>query len=91
MKLDKLIGGIAQSGDPGAFLKAEIEEGLEPITKRVDALEKKLDLIILTLGRIEAGRENTEGGRPVMATCSPRVGITLAAVGQACLRRRKSE
>lgn len=55
MKLDKLIGGIAQSGDPGAFLKAEIEEGLEPITKRVDALEKKLDLIILTLGRIEAG------------------------------------
>jgi len=55
MKLDKLIGGIAQSGDPGAFLKAELEEGLEPITKRVDALEKKLDLIILTLGRIEAG------------------------------------
>jgi hypothetical protein len=55
MKFDKLIGGIAQSGDPGAFLKAELEEGLEPITKRVDALEKKLDLIILTLGRIEAG------------------------------------
>jgi hypothetical protein len=55
MKLDKLIGGIAQSGDPGAFLKQELEEGLEPITKRVDALEKKLDLIILTLGRIEAG------------------------------------
>jgi hypothetical protein len=55
MKFDKLIGGIAQSGDPGAFLKQELEEGLEPITKRVDALEKKLDLIILTLGRIEAG------------------------------------
>ena len=55
MKLDKLIGGIAQSGDPGAFLKQELGEGLEPITKRVDALEKKLDLIILTLGRIEAG------------------------------------
>ena len=55
MKFDKLIGGIAQSGDPGAFLKTELEEGLEPITKRVDALEKKLDLIILTLGRIEAG------------------------------------
>jgi len=55
MKLDKLIGGIAQSGDPGAFLKAELEEGLEPITKRVDALEKKLDLIILSLSRIEAG------------------------------------
>ena len=55
MKFDKLIGGIAQSGDPGAFLKQELEEGLEPITKRVDALEKKLDLILLTLGRIEAG------------------------------------
>ncbi len=55
MKLDKLIGGIAQSGAPGAFLKQELEEGLEPITKRVDALERKLDLIILTLGRIEAG------------------------------------
>ena len=55
MKLDKLVGGLVQSGDPGAFLKAELEEGLEPITKRVDALEKKLDLIILTLGRIEAG------------------------------------
>jgi hypothetical protein len=55
MNFDKLIGGIAQSGDPGAFLKQELEEGLEPITKRVDALEKKLDLIILTLGRIEAG------------------------------------
>ena len=55
MNFDKLIGGIAQSGDPGAFLKQELEEGLEPITKRVDALEKKLDLIILTLSRIETG------------------------------------
>ena len=55
MNFDKLIGGIAQSGDPGAFLKQELEEGLEPITKRVDALEKKLDLIILSLSRIEAG------------------------------------
>ena len=27
-------------------------------------------------GRIEAGHENTEGSRPVMATCPPRVGIT---------------
>lgn len=55
MKLDKIIGGLAQSGDPGAFLAQELEQGLEPIIKRVDALEKKLDLIILTLGRIEAG------------------------------------
>jgi hypothetical protein len=55
MKFEKLVGGLVQSGDPGAYLKQELEEGLEPITKRVDALEKKLDLIILTLGRIEAG------------------------------------
>ena len=53
MNFDKIVGGIAQSGDPGAFLKAELEEGLEPITKRVDALEKKLDLLILTAQRIE--------------------------------------
>ena len=60
MNFDKLIGGIAQSGDPGAFLKQELEEGLEPITKRVDALEKKLDLIILTLGRIETGLKTVQ-------------------------------
>jgi len=41
--------------DPGTYLAKELEQGLEPITKRVDALEKKLDLIILTLSRIEAG------------------------------------
>lgn len=40
-------------GDPGAYLKRELEQGLEPITNRVDALEKKLDLLILTAQRIE--------------------------------------
>jgi hypothetical protein len=55
MKIGKLVGDLVESGDPGAYIKQELEEGLEPITKRVDALEKKLDLIILTLGRIEAG------------------------------------
>jgi hypothetical protein len=54
MNLSKLVGNLAESGDPGAYLKQELEEGLEPITKRVDALEKKLDLIILTLSRIES-------------------------------------
>ena len=54
MNLDKLVGSLAQSGDPGAFLKQELEEGLTPITKRVDALEKKLDLILLSLRKIEA-------------------------------------
>ena len=29
--------------------------------------------------RALTGRENTKGSRPVMATCSPRVGITLLA------------
>jgi hypothetical protein len=53
MNFDKLVGGIAKSGDPGAFLAQELEQGLEPITKRVDALEKKLDLLILTAQRIE--------------------------------------
>ena len=48
MKLDGIL-----SGDPGAFLKQELEEGLGPITQRVDALEKKLDLIIVTLTKIE--------------------------------------
>jgi hypothetical protein len=53
MNFDKLVGGIAQSGDPGAYLAKEFEQSLEPITKRVDALEKKLDLLILTAQRIE--------------------------------------
>ena len=53
MNFDKLVGNIAKTGDPGAFLAQELEQGLEPITKRVDALEKKLDLLILTAQRIE--------------------------------------
>jgi hypothetical protein len=51
MKLNQVLGF---SGDPGAFLRDELEQGLEPITKRVDALEKKLNLLLLTLDRIEA-------------------------------------
>jgi len=41
------------SGDPGALLKQELEEAISPVTTRVDALEKKLDLLILTAKRIE--------------------------------------
>ena len=53
------FGSIAKiatdaSGDPGAYLKKELEEGLGPILQRVDALEKKLDLLILAAQRIEA-------------------------------------
>ena len=42
-----------RSGDPGALLKQELEEAISPVTTRVDALEKKLDLLILTAKRIE--------------------------------------
>lgn len=54
MKLDKLVGGIVQSGDPGAFIKQEIEEGISPITERVDRLEKKIDMLILTMQSIDS-------------------------------------
>ena len=45
---------VNSSFDPGSYLKEELEQGLEPITKRVDSIEKKLDLLLLTLGRMEA-------------------------------------
>jgi hypothetical protein len=54
MDLGSILNVASEAGgDPGAYLKRELEEGLEPITKRVDALEKKLDLLILTAKRIE--------------------------------------
>jgi len=49
MNLTSVLG----SGDPGALLKQELEEAISPVTNRVDALEKKLDLLILTAKRIE--------------------------------------
>lgn len=54
MPIGTLLNIVGEAGgDPGAYLKRELEQGLEPITKRVDALEKKLDLLILTAQRIE--------------------------------------
>jgi hypothetical protein len=44
---------ILRAGDPGILLKQELEEAISPVTNRVDALEKKLDLLILTAKRIE--------------------------------------
>jgi hypothetical protein len=44
---------ILRAGDPGALLKQELEEAISPVTDRVDALEEKLDLLILTAKRIE--------------------------------------
>jgi hypothetical protein len=40
--------------DPGDYLKKELQESISPITDRVTALEKKLDLLVLTAQRIEA-------------------------------------
>jgi hypothetical protein len=51
MDLGKLVNS---SFDPGSYLKEELDQGLEPITKRIDSIEKKLDLLLLTLGRVEA-------------------------------------
>jgi len=53
MDLSKLAGITGAASDPGAYIKAELEEGLGPILQRVDKLEKKLDTLILTAGRIE--------------------------------------
>lgn len=53
MKLGKLVGDLVESGDPGAYLKQELEEGLEPITKRVERLEKKIDMLILLMKSID--------------------------------------
>jgi len=53
MKLGKLVGDLVESGDPGAYLKQELEEGLEPITKRVERLEKKIDMLILLMKSVD--------------------------------------
>lgn len=53
MKIGKLVGDLVESGDPGAYLKQELEEGLEPITKRVERLEKKIDMLILLMRSID--------------------------------------
>jgi chaperonin cofactor prefoldin len=54
MKIGKLVGDLVESGDPGAYLKQELEEGLEPITKRIERLEKKVDMLILLLEKLDA-------------------------------------
>lgn len=53
MKIGKLVGDLVESGDPGAYLKQELEEGLGPITQRVERLEKKVDMLILLLKSID--------------------------------------
>lgn len=47
---DALFGSHS---DPGKFLKDELEEAISPVSDRVERLEKKLDLLLLNLERIE--------------------------------------
>jgi len=53
MKLDSIVGNLAKTGDLGASLRQEIEEGISPITERVDKLEKKIDMLILLMRKID--------------------------------------
>ncbi len=53
MRIGKLVGDLVESGDPGAYIKQEIEEGLSPITERITRLEKKVDMLILLLKSID--------------------------------------
>lgn len=53
MKFDNLVGNLAKTGDLGAALRQELEEGISPITERVDRLEKKVDMLILTMKSID--------------------------------------
>jgi hypothetical protein len=44
---------FGSQSDPGKYLQGELEEALAPVSSRIDRLEKKLDLLLLTLDRIE--------------------------------------
>lgn len=53
MKLDNLVGNLAKTGDLGAFLRQELEEGISPVTERVDRLEKKVDVLITLMKKVD--------------------------------------
>ena len=53
MKFDKIVNNLSQAGDPGAYIKQEIAEGISPITDRVDRLEKKIDMLILLMRSVD--------------------------------------
>lgn len=53
MNLDKLVGNFPQPVNPGAVLRQELEEAISPVTDRVDRLEKKIDLLILTMKSVD--------------------------------------
>ena len=50
MDLSKFAAGVT---DPGAAVKAELEEAISPITQRIDRLEKKIELLLLAVERVE--------------------------------------
>lgn len=53
MNFDDFVKSVSKSGDPGAYIKQEISEGISPITDRVDRLEKKIDMLILLMRSID--------------------------------------
>lgn len=40
--------------DLGEYFKGEVEEAISPVTERIERVEKKLDLLLLTLQRVES-------------------------------------
>jgi len=62
MDFGKLVNS---SFDPGSVLKEELEQGLQPITERVDRLEKKLDSLLVTMRSID---ESLKRLKPVFDT-----------------------
>ena len=51
---DFLKDFITKGIDPGSIVAEELEQALTPITDRVTSLEKKIDLLLLTLHNIES-------------------------------------
>lgn len=50
--LSGILGGGGSEG-VASLLKEEVEEAISPVTSRVDRLEKKIDLLILAVERVE--------------------------------------
>jgi hypothetical protein len=55
MNFDRIVNSGSKLVDPGAVLRQELEEAISPITSRVDRLEKKIDMLILTMQSVDAG------------------------------------
>ena len=53
MNFDSVVNKLSRSVDPGAVLQQELEEAISPITKRVERLEKKIDMLILLMRNID--------------------------------------